>query len=196
MFLSIMPIYSRHEGLLRLESSRFLLRYDSSFICTCPSCRFTRGMRDFSKSNHLSFYRDMIRVSYVCCRGILSFSMLFESAFIDKQMSLKIIRLHIILMKVFSIPWSRQLLSSGVFKVVCSFRIAFADSERPFPNRPQFPLCWIFGCQCHPSKHPIVGSERSGLDCFVVVHGCLFFISERFDSCSFSPFVQQIQVEF
>jgi hypothetical protein len=85
--------------------------------------------------------------------------MLFESAFIDKQASLKIIRLHIILMEVFGIPLSRQLLSSYVFEVVCSFWIAFGDSKRTFPNRSQFPIHWVFGCQCHLSKHPIAGNE-------------------------------------
>jgi hypothetical protein len=85
MYLSIMLIYSRHEGLLRLESSWFLPRCDSSLICTCPSCRFTRGMRDFFDSNHFGFYRDVIRVTYVCCNGVLRFSMLFEFAFIDRQ---------------------------------------------------------------------------------------------------------------
>jgi hypothetical protein len=52
-----MPIDSRHEGLLILESSW----RDSSLICTCLSCRFTWGMRDFIDSNHLN----VIRVSYV-----------------------------------------------------------------------------------------------------------------------------------
>jgi hypothetical protein len=80
-----MPIYLKHEGFRQLQSSWFLSRYDSSFICTCPSCQFIQGMRDFSDSNHLGFYRDVIRVSYVCCNGVLLFSMLFEFAFIDRQ---------------------------------------------------------------------------------------------------------------
>jgi hypothetical protein len=65
IYMLIMPIYLKHEGFRQLESSWFLSRYDLSFICTCPSCQFTRGMRDLSDSNHLGFYWDVIRVSYV-----------------------------------------------------------------------------------------------------------------------------------
>jgi hypothetical protein len=62
--------------------------------------------------------------------------MLFESAFIDIQVSLKTSRLHIILLKMFGIPRSWQLFSFDVFKVVRFLWITSDDSEKSFPNRP------------------------------------------------------------
>ena len=162
-------------------------------------------LRDFAKCMALS-------VTYIRQGGILLLShflcFLLErwldllarrhwlnSSFIDfESRYIHLVRLLVVILQVFNIPWPRESLSVHGFQVVAALSRVVDDSIWSFPCGAKISLGRISGCKGNLAQDEITYVKSFELYPFIVVVGHLLLILRHSDGSFFSYFVQEIQV--